>query len=315
VDIFMFLLAIMSNRSLAVEGFHVRRGRTDIRRGNAYLYHPTVYLQNPAVRGWIAATCPSLPFQVPWFSSLFKVDFAQVFESKALIALEGSIYSSILYIQPQMAAFARQHFGLHALYFLSNFLIRIPKRAFKSAARTIARVPRSIFLMGVHVRLQYPGQFYSYSVDQTMAVVLPFLKSVCDRRPAMFAFASDSLFMEAAFRRVFRKRMIVTGAVRKADFDHESALVDLAFLQMCDECLLSFRSTFSFSVAAMRGTPCYFTEKQATGVFRIANSQAGAISMLFHAWDANDWQTARRFRVLSDQVEETMRFFYRFLIV
>jgi hypothetical protein len=311
----MFLLAIMSNRSLAVDGFHLRKGRGDGTRGNAYLYHPTVYLQNPAVREWIASTCPSSPFRVPWFSELFKVNFERVFKSRALIELDGSTYASILYVQPEMASFARQSFGLHALYFLSNFLIRIPKCAFKSAARTVAQVPRSIFLMGVHLRLQYPGQFYSYSVHQTMAAVLPFLKSVCDGRPAMFAFASDSAFMEAAFKRAYRKKTIVTAAVRKADFDHESALVDLVFLQMCDECLLSFRSTFLFSVAPMRATPCYFTEKEATGVFRIANSQAGAISMLFHAWDVNDWQTARRFHVLSDAVEKTMRFFYKFLIV
>jgi hypothetical protein len=35
--------------------------------------------------------------------------------------------------------------------------------------------------------------------------------------------------------------------------------------------------------------------------------------MQFHAWDVNDWQTARRYIVRSEN-EEAMRYYYKYLM-
>jgi hypothetical protein len=314
VDTFLFVLSLMSNRSLTVTGFHRHGGDDDHSRANAYDYYPGILLYNSTVEDIVMAASPGMSFWVPWFSSLFHTDFSQIFENSRLIQMEGLLYASILYVQPQMARFALDNFGLHALYFVSNFIIRVPKSHFTTAEQVVQTVPRAVCLMGVHLRLQYPGQFYSYLVEQTIRVAVPFLKEIQKTKPTVFGFASDSPFMEAAFKKVFKKNVRVTAAIRAADFDHDSALIDIAFLEMCDDCLLSYRSTFSFAVASRRGTRAYFIEKEATGIFQIANSQAGALSMLFHRWDHNDWQTARRFEVSEDS-ERTMRFFYKWLLI
>jgi hypothetical protein len=102
--------------------------------------------------------------------------------------------------------------------------------------------------------------------------------------------------------------------VRGADFDHSTAMTDLAFLQSCDECLLTFRSTFSYAAATRRGTRCFYVEKEAPEVFQLSNSQAGIISMLFHFVDINDWRVDARLRV-SWKHEPAMRYFYRYLCI
>jgi hypothetical protein len=119
--------------------------------------------------------------------------------------------------------------------------------------------------------------------------------------------------MGAGFLELFPSNTLRTKAIRKPDFDHNSALMDLTFLEMCDDCLLSFRSTFSFAVASRRGTRCFFVEKEAPEVFQIANSQAGSVSMQFHFWDVNDWQTGRRYIVRSWN-ELATRYYYKFLM-
>jgi hypothetical protein len=242
VDTFLFVLSLMSNRSLTVTGFHRHGGDDDHTRANAYDYYPGILLYNSTVEDIVMAASPGMSFWVPWFSSLFHTDFAQIFEDSRLIQMEGLLYASILYVQPQMARFALDNFGLHALYFVSNFIIRVPKSHFTTAEQVVQTVPRAVCLMGVHLRLQFPGQFYSYSVEQTIRVVVPFLKEIQKTKPTVFGFASDSPFMEAAFKKVFKKNVRVTAAIRAADFDHDSALIDIAFLEMCDDCLLSYRS-------------------------------------------------------------------------
>jgi hypothetical protein len=83
---------------------------------------------------------------------------------------------------------------------------------------------------------------------------------------------------------------------------------------MCRECLLSFRSTFSFAVAARRGVRNYFVDKEAPEVFGLSNSQAGSVSMTMTAWDVNDWQTSRRFFMKKQNVE-AVRYYIKYFML
>jgi hypothetical protein len=308
IDTFLFILSLMGNRSLAVTGWHMRDGVTDKSRGNAYEYHRSMTLYNESMK---PVLYKASHWWVPMFQELFVLDWAEMLSRPRLIELEGLIYASMLYAIPEMHDFCIRHFGMHALYFVANFLIKIPRKHLEAAASIVDAVPRNVFVMGVHLRLQFPGQFYSHSVVQTIKVVRPFVQEILARRPTLIAFASDSPFMERDFMSLFARHVIVTKAVRKADFDHESALVDMAFLEMCDDLLLSYRSTFSFSVSMRRGRPCFWVEKEATGVFQLSHSQVGAVSMLMHAWDVNDWQTSRRY-VVGDKDEAAFRFDFKY---
>jgi hypothetical protein len=213
-----------------------------------------------------------------------------------------------------MHEFCVEHFGMHAVYFLSNFFMKPSESNFNAAQNVVKTVPPTTCLFGVHLRLQFPGQFYSYSVQQSINIVAPFLRQKAEEKPMIFGFASDSKHMEAAFVSEFGKKVLMTSAIRLPDFDHRSALTDLLFLEMCDECLLSFRSTFSFAVASRRGVPSYFVDKEAPEVFALSNSQAGSVSMTMTAWDVNDWQTSRRFFV-KGQNEQAMRYYLKYFML
>ena len=134
------------------------------------------------------------------------------------------------------------------------------------------------------------------------------------KRPTVFAFSSDSKDMEDAFRGYFGNRVITTSTIKKPDFDHASALVDILFLMGANKCLLTYRSTFSFLIMSSTAKRGYFLEKESGAIFKVSNSQVGAISMLFHYYDNHDWQTSRRF-VLLDKNEESLRYFFNYFMI
>jgi hypothetical protein len=314
VDTLIFLLALMDNRTMVVKGFHLKEGRRQHFRGNAYLYDASILDHNATIEDAMNASLEDPPFYIQVHDSWWDANFDEVFGTRHLMDLQQLIYSPMAYAQTQMSEFCQKNFGMHAIYFLSNFIVHIDENVFDAAHLVINSVPKKIRIFGVHLRVQYPGQFYSYSFDQTLSVVTPFLREKLAEGKTVLGFASDAILMEQKFMGLFGKFIIQTRAFRKADFDHTSAMVDLIFLEMCNDCLLSFRSTFSFAVASRKGQRCYFVEKEAPEVFQLGNSQSGSISMLFHRWDVNDWQTSRRF-MIHEKDEWSIRYYYKYLMM
>jgi hypothetical protein len=314
IDTILFLLAVMDNRSFVVKGFHLASGHSDYSRGNAYEYDPAILDVDDSLEAIMNDTIRSPPFYIQVHDSWWDADFTEVFGTPRLMDLQQLIYSPLMYSHHQMYQFCVENFGMHAVYFLSNFFMKPSESNFNAAQGVVKTVPPTTCLFGVHLRLQFPGQFYSYSVQQSIIIVAPFLRQKSQEKPTVFGFASDSKDMEDAFVKEFDKKVIMTRAIRRPDFDHRSALTDLLFLEMCDDCLLSFRSTFSFAVASRRGTTNYFVDKEAPEVFRLMNSQSGSVSMTMTAWDVNDWQTSRRFLVKS-QNEEAMRYYMKYFML
>jgi hypothetical protein len=298
---------------MVVRGFHLVSGSALFERGNAYEYDPSILDWNKEVDRVMNATIVEPPFYIQVHDRWWDADFTQEFGTRRLVDLQQLIYSPMAYSQHQLYAYSVEKFGMHVVYFLSNFLLKYPDDTFAAVKEIIDTVPNGVTVFGVHLRVQFPGQFYTYSFEQSMTVVSPFLNQKIREGPTVFAFASDSKHMEQAFLAVFKKMTIQTKAIRSPDFDHKSALLDMLFLEMANDCLLSFRSTFSFAIVSRRGTRCFFVDKEAPAVFQIANSQAGSVSMQFTAWDVNDWQTARRYMV-KPQNEQAMRYYYKYLM-
>ena len=314
IDTVVYLLALMSNRSMVVEGTCLKNGQAVQGCGNAYEYAKNIHLQNKTFEEILAKPSRNQPYFVNTFDGWFWADYKNPFDSPVNFGLDRLIYSPMIYTQYQLGQYCMDHFGMHGVYFLSNYLCRIPKKHLDAAEEIIKDIPKDTRIFGVHLRLQFPGQFYSYSVETTMKVVKPFLWAKLKERKTVLAFASDSKEMEIAFKKEFGKYMIKSNATRKADFDHVSALTDIALLMLCDECLLSYRSTFSFAIAARMGKRAWFVEKESLGVFQSSNSQATSVSRLFHNWDVNDWQTNRRYHVV-DRNEKYMRYYFKYLMI
>jgi hypothetical protein len=314
IDVVLFLLCLMDNRTFVIRGFYLQEGQGKFQRGNAFEYDPTVLDWTQELDETINQTTQGFPFFVNVWSDWWGQNFEAAFGTKRLIDLATLIYSPMIYGHDQLGSYCLKHFGLHAVYFISNFFVRISSPTLNAAKSAMASVPRTVSVLGIHLRFQFPGQFYSYSVEQTMNVVVPFLIYKMNKKPTVFGFASDSKAMETEFVKRFGNITIKTNAIRKPDFDHVSAMVDMVFLEMCDECLLTFRSTFSFCVVSRMGKRCYYMEKEAPYVFQLGNSQSGSVSMLMHYWDVNDWQTSRRFHVI-DKVERWQRFYFKYLML
>jgi hypothetical protein len=253
-------------------------------------------------------------YQVFTFESWFTYDYASIFGFAAAIKVDLLLYATMPYTNPQMAAFCYEHFGRHMVYFVCNYAMRIPEVAMQQAARAFEPVPPGIRAFGVHLRFHIAGEYFSYSVERTIASILPFLRFCVTERPTIFAFASDSAAMERKFEQSFGQQMIKTPALRQSDGDHLSALYDMAMLEMSDELLVTFRSTFSFIAMARVARRAWFIDKESADVFQVSNSQASIISMLYHQWDFNDWQPTRRFHI-AESTEDTFRRYFRFFML
>jgi hypothetical protein len=314
IDTLLFLFAVMDNRSFVVKGFYLDSGRSDRRRGNAYEYDSAILDVNSTIEDLITENCVDPPYYLQVHDSFWDSDYSEALGTRRLMDLQQLIYSPLMYAQHQLSRYCIENFGMHAVYFLANYLLKISEDNFRPCQELVNSIPLNANLIGVHLRLQFPGQFYSYSVAQSMNIVGPFLRQKANDGPTLFGFASDSKDMESAFVKEFGESVLMTKAIRRPDFDHKSALTDLLFLEMATECLLSFRSTFSFAVAARRGVRNWFVDKEAPEVFELSNSQAGSVSMTMTAWDVNDWQTSRRFFVKSQNVD-SMRYYLKYFML
>jgi hypothetical protein len=300
-----FVIALAGNRSFSVEASYPAAGGR--RLGQAFDLHPAVALLNRSAAG-------AAPFPIAADAAWFAYDFAGALAARASLAVGALVYATMPYANAQLAALCYAHFGRHMVYFVSNFLMRLPAGALREAAAALAAVPRGVRVFGVHLRFHRAGRYFAYSEPRTMRSVLPFLRFASARRPTVFAFASDSALLASHFAFAFPRQTVTTRALRRSDRDHASALFDLALLEMAEERLLTYRSTFSYVAMARTARRAWFVDKETRDVFHVSNSQAAVISMLFHQFDVNDWQTARRFRI-SDGVEAAFRRYFKFFVL
>lgn len=312
IDIYLFLLAVMSNRCMAIEGRFPQNGRDSQGGGNAFNYQSSVMYKNETIASILQEPKVNPPIFLQVFDAWWDSTYKQYFDRPNYMDLDRLIYSTMIYTHNELYEFCKTHFGIHAVYFLSNFLVRIPEKNMEVVNSIFKKIPKNMYIFGVHLRFHRAGEYFAYSVEQVMNTVTPFLQLVEKKRPTIFALASDSEQLVSSFRSIFENNTITTDSIKRSDYDHVTALTDVAFIMMSNQCLLTYRSTFSFTIASRMGKRAYFYEKESPGVFQAGNSQATAVSMIYHQWDFNDWQTSRRFR-LKPQHEEAIRYFFRYL--
>ena len=310
-----FVLALMDNRTFSVAAVYPTQTGNGI--GVATDLHPSVHVvgrEPGSARDVYHNQSAAKAFQVWTFSPWLEYRWDILFNMHDDLLIDYLLYSTMPYLNPDMADFSYTHFGRHAAYFVSNFLDRIPESALEAARQAVEGVPQNVRLFGVHVRIHIPGEYFSYSVQRTMDAIVPFLMYVANQQPTVFALATDNAEVEAYFRKLFGNKMVTTSAMRRPDADHESALYDLALLEMCDECLLTYRSTFSLMVMARMGKRAWFVDKESTDVFQLTSSQVAAISTLYHQFDPNDWQPNRRMHLFMGN-EQTLRKYYKYFML
>lgn len=313
IDIYLFLVAVMSERCLVIEGRFPQNGRDSGGGGNAFDYQSSIMHQNDTISAVLKDPRINPPIFLQVFDGWWDSNYKRYFKMPNYMDLDRLIYSTMIYTHYELYEFCRKNFGIHAVYFLSNFLVRIPEKNMEIVHSIFKKVPKSLQVFGIHLRFHRPNEYFAYSVEQVIQTVVPFLQIVDKKKPTVFALASDSEELVRSLRSVFPNNTITTDSIKKSDYDHVTALTDVAFIMMANQCLLTYRSTFSFTIASRMGKRAFFYEKESPGIFRAGNSQATAVSMIYHQWDFNDWQTSRRFR-LKPQHEEAIRYFFRYLV-
>lgn len=309
-DTATFIIALMGNRTFTVEAFHPSSDPTKT-FGQAFDFHPAVTYRranNTIVNEYFDRHI-NTAFNIQTFDMWFHYDYDLINQKYDTLYVNYLLFAPMAYAHYQLGEFCYKHFGIHATYFICNFLMYIPDIAMKQAKIVVDSVPSNILLFGVHLRFHEPNHFFAKDVPTTINAVKNFLIDQYQKKPLIFALATDSPQIERSFKNIFPNNTISTNALRIPDADHLSALYDIALLEYCQKYLFTYRSTFSFIVAARRAKRGWFVDKESPDVFEISNSQSSIISMIYHQFDVNDWQVNRRFR-LTDKGETIFRRYY-----
>lgn len=314
-DTATFIFALYSNRTFTIESFYPCGNKSRL-VGQAFELHPVINVRfgnNKALDDYFSRILPTA-YYLDTFDSWARNNYDSLQKSQNVLLVNFLVFASFPYSHYQLGKFLLDHFGIHATYFICNFLMHIPLSAIEIGRAVIEPIPNDIVLFGVHLRFHQPNFFFAYDINRTLSIAIPFLQEYMDKKPTVFALATDSKHIEKGFKAAFPNNTLTTNARRKADKDHISALYDIALLEFCDKLLLTYRSSFSSIVAARTANRPYYIEKESPGVFRVSNSQSGMISMLYHQFDVHDWQVSRRFRLTPDD-EYILRQYYIHLII
>jgi hypothetical protein len=91
------------------------------------------------------------------------------------------------------------------------------------------------------------------------------------KKPTQFVLGTDN---QQLFDRFKHQVNVISAPVyRKTDADHPGALTDLTLLMMCEEFLLTARSTFSAMIALPVAKWAWLIEKDAQEIYRLTHSQ------------------------------------------
>lgn len=179
--------------------------------------------------------------------------------------------------------FIYKHFGIHFHYFICNYLCRIPNDILKIAKNFMKPVPKHLLLFGLQIRYHKDSHFYMENMSSALEVIIPFLHQEFQKKPTIFFLASDSAEIIQLISKEFGKEDVLTyEAIRVADADHFSAMIDFTCLMFARELLLTQFSTFSHGIAARLGRPAYYYQRDLPGIIRFSNSQVGNFGILYY---------------------------------
>jgi hypothetical protein len=152
-----------------------------------------------------------------------------------------------------------------------NYLIRIPTTYRDKCAAFFASTPATVRLWGIHLRFHYANFFFVRTINDVLALVIPFCRSRLAERPTVFALATDS---QELFNSITRQIVVVSAPVwRTPDIDQQGALTDMTMLMMCQEFLFTARSTFSSLVGMRVGKRAWVIERNAQEIYMLSHSQ------------------------------------------
>jgi hypothetical protein len=276
--------------------------------GHVYGYPPTVESATHCQLG-------NLDVEIRTDGNFFRTNFSsESFENKHML-IRMVCMSSMVYLHHQLAEVCREAFGIHAQYFLMNYIMRIPEHYVRRCAELTDKIPRMIRLFGIHLRYHWAGSFFCRGIPEALSVVLPFCFAQREHRPTTFVLATDN---EELFRALEKVIKPVSAPIRRAsDGPDDAGLTDIVMLMMCEEWLLTWRSTYSLLVSLRMGRRVWMIEKYSKEVFLISHSQVSYAQTPLYL-GMPDWKPFELSAIADIGAPgqlEAMRFFYRWLVL
>jgi hypothetical protein len=269
----VFVLCLMSHRMLLVDGTYLSNNRR--KKGTMFHSAPSVIHGSDNFPKHVKI--PRIPFSI--YFDKFSLSSFRFLKYPTKIMLISSYYCfNLLYTNQKTQQFLQDNFGDHALYFISNYISRIPKDMIQKFVPYFNQIPKTTTIIGVHVRMHTPNSWYSYSLQQTQEILFRNLDHILQRNlHASIAFATDNqeLFQKVIDR--YHHRILHTKAVRLPDFDHTSALADFLFLHFSDDFVGTFASTFSHLIYARNAIKPLILEKDAPYFIPFFHSEASPL--------------------------------------
>jgi hypothetical protein len=173
-DTTTFVIALMDNRSYSIQAFYPNAGKR--RFGQVFEFHPAVTVlqvsnTNEVDNDWVTTSLAA--YHLYMFSDWFRDRYADIFRGYKSLVVDLLLYGTVLSTNPDMVMFCYSHFGRHMVYFVCNYLMRIPERALQEAKAAIDPVPQEVSTFGVHLRFHQAKRCFAYSAKRTMNIVFP----------------------------------------------------------------------------------------------------------------------------------------------
>jgi hypothetical protein len=219
-----------------------------------------------------------------------------------------------LLIHGQIGAYLFSVFGPYAMYYIGNYFFSVPRDIRARAEATLAKIPRAVRSVGVHVRTHFHTvPAYMTDGERGCALIAGFVQARWGGRPFQLALATDAPSIAAALRRHIPS-ILQTGVDGFPDGDVHAAVVDFAMLQGCDEVVLTYRSTFSMMVAALANKTAYWYADEWPRLVRFTCSQTGMASGVYQSHEPFNDKTNTRHHVM-EKHERALRLYNRYYVV
>jgi hypothetical protein len=303
-DVNGFLMALMSNRSVIVSSNYPTRD--GLKFEHAYSFPASVIVNRSVLPKFLHSDSRhfvSVPTDEQW--PCFDVA-ALVHGPRQFVGISDLLYGPMTYVNPHTARFCWDNFGAHAAYFVGNYFSHFPPDAIAAARAVLAAVPPDRRVLGIHIRFHRAGQYYSHGLNRTMPIVFEEVdRRIRSDNGLLLAVATDNLEIKRIMNERYRRRVLMTDALRKPDKDHQSAHSDMALVLGSDEVMATYRSRAE-GVVDREGGTSLDSSVELTSV---------GVSMIYHWRDHCDWRTNDRVQFCGPEHRQLLQKYFDYLVL
>lgn len=222
-------------------------------------------------------------------------------------------YPYFLMTEPGISNFIYEHFGIHFVYFMGNFIISYKDEIKSIVFKLINSVPKSVKIIGVHIRShKHRTSNFISSQSKVKNVVIPFLNKLLENKNYI-AIATDNKIYTDLFKKIYSGKLIMANVERRPDGNKYDASIDILLLMSCNKMIGTFRSSFSSFAGMCAMHRIYYVSMEYPKLFQFSNSQAGIISGIYEDHDDYNYFVNQRVKLFSN-IEPAIRTFFRNIV-